>query len=166
MKHIKLTKDKIAFVDNKDFEYLNQWKWCAGKIKNIWYAYRGKRQPKIAKGIYGKVKRISMHRLILKAKKGQYVDHRDDNGLNNQRKNIRICTNSQNICRSRKRKNTSSKYKGVSWSKASNRWLVAIKANKKLIYLGLFYNEKDAAMTYNRAAKKYHKEFARLNIIK
>lgn len=104
MKTIPLTRGKYALVDDGDFEYLNQWKWHAQFIKGIWYACRGVRQPKIAIGIPGKVVRILMHRVITGATgRWEIVDHIDHDGLNNQRHNLRIVTNSQNL-RNRKPK--------------------------------------------------------------
>lgn len=97
MKSISLTKGKFAKVDDEDFEELNKYKWCAGEIKGIWYAYRGKREGLI-------VKRISMHRLIMKAeKRWDIVDHINHDGLDNRKINLRIVTNSENL-RNRKPK--------------------------------------------------------------
>lgn len=91
MKLIPLTRGQFAQVDDDTFEYLNQWKWCVGEIKSIWYAYRGVRHGK-------RVQRISMHRLIMNAtERWDIVDHIDHNGLNNQKANLRIVTNSINL---------------------------------------------------------------------
>ena len=162
MKKIKLTQGKVAFVDDKDFEFLNQWKWHTNKIKGIWYAFRGIREPKIAKYVYGKVKRIAMHRVILQAKKGQYGDHKDGNGLNNQRYNIRTCTNSQNLRNSKKQKGTTSKYKGV--SSYQEKWQACIYINGKSKWLGYFKTEIEAAIIYNITARRYYKDFANPNV--
>jgi hypothetical protein len=98
MKLIPLTQGKFAMVDDADFDWLNQWNWQANLIKGIWYATRGIREPKIARGIYGKVVRVSMHRVILDLKdRWELGDHLDGNGLNNQRSNLRKATNSQNL---------------------------------------------------------------------
>lgn len=72
-------------VDDEDFEYLNQWKWTAHRIGNDWYATRGEKK-----------KIIYMHREILRTPKGMLTDHIDMDGLNNQKKNLRICTHQQN----------------------------------------------------------------------
>lgn len=98
MKRIKLTQGKYAIVDNKDYDLLNQHKWYANKIKGIWYACRGVREPKIKKGVYGKVKRVLMHRVITGAKKRwDIVDHKNHNGLDNRNRNLKITTNSGNL---------------------------------------------------------------------
>jgi hypothetical protein len=155
MKEIKLTQDKIALVDDDDFEYINQFKWYAGKYPNTFYAQRN----------LGKVK-IRMHREIMKTQLenniGKIIDHIDGNGLNNQKNNLRICTRAENG-RNRHTINNSSGYLGV--SKSGKKWKPTIKVNKKTIYLGYFKDKKDAAKAYNEAAIKYHGEFARPNII-
>ena len=157
MKEIKLTQDKIALVDDDDFEYLNQFKWCANKLRHTFYAFRTLEK-----------KKISMHREIMKTQLenniGKIIDHIDGNGLNNQKYNLRTCTIAENS-RNRHFVNNSSGYLGVSILKSRKKWYAQIKGNKKNIFLGSFKDKKDAAKAYNEAAIKYHGEFARLNII-
>lgn len=156
MKEIKLTQGKIALVDDEDFEYLNQFKWYALKNRNTYYAQR-------MKTINGKERAIKMHRIIMNTPKGIETDHRDHNGLNNQKYNLRNITFGQNRMNRLKNKNGSSQYKGVTYN---NGYLIAqIKADGILHRLGSFDNEKDAAIAYNEAAIKYHGEFASLNVI-
>jgi hypothetical protein len=108
-----------------------------------------------------------MHRVIMNSKRGEMVDHVDGNGLNNQRVNLRSCSNSQNMMNSGKRKNgTTSKYKGVSRRPDLNVFRATIGINKKQIHLGYFKTEVDAAAAYNDAAKKYHGVFAFFNDFK
>lgn len=104
-----------------------------------------------------------VHRLIMNAKKGQVVDHINNNSLDNSRSNLRICTLSQNKFNSKKRADSSHKYKGV--HKKINRYRATIGCNGKRIHLGSFECENEAARAYNEAAIKYHGEHARLNII-
>jgi len=162
MKKIALTQGKTALVDDADYEWLNQWKWIANRMKThhiLYYAVRG---IAIAKGKQG---HQEMHRLILRLQPGdkRECDHRDGDGLNNQRSNLRICTKTQNQQNQRKQKSGSSKYKGVSWRQDYCKWRSRIQLNGKLIHLGYFLSEKAAGTAYNQAASKHFGEFARLN---
>lgn len=164
MKEIVLTKGKVALVDDSDFEWLNQWKWYAYKAGNSFYA---KRVEYYFDGNIRKRKMIKMHRLILGLKDPKiFVDHRDHDGLNNQRANIRPCNNSENQRNRQSAKGSSSNYLGVYWYKKYSNWNVKIHINGKQKTLGYFKTEIEAAMAYNEAAKIHHKEFANLNIIK
>lgn len=89
-KELLLGQNKIALVDDSDFEYLNQYHWYCRQDGYTWYAYRKVKLPG------GKVQYIQMHREILATPKGVVVDHRDGNGLNNQRHNIWNCTYGDN----------------------------------------------------------------------
>jgi hypothetical protein len=94
---------------------------------------------------------------------GLEVDHIDGDGLNNQRFNLRICTKEQNRCN--RKPNGDKKYIGVCGLN-NGKFIAHIRHNKKLYHLGVFKTESDAAKAYNKAAIKYHREFANLNIIK
>ena len=155
MKEIKLTQGKVTLVDDEDFEVLNQFKWCAAKRGNAFYAERT-----IMVG--EKKECVLMHCVILN-RKG--IDHRDHDGLNNQKGNLRFCTVSENAMNNRKRENTSSIYKGVHFHKRDKKWLASIKINGKTIHLGYFASETDAALAYNKKAIELFCEFANLNII-
>ncbi len=158
MKEIKLTQGKVALVDDEDFEELNKFKWCARKDRNTYYAVRRNKELKIGN--------IQMHREILKVKdKTLLVDHRDHDGLNNQKNNLRVATAAGNSKNRQSRKGSASKYLGVYWAVNNNKWLASIRNNGKNIYLGYFINELDAAIAYNIAAVEIHGEFANLNII-
>lgn len=105
-----------------------------------------------------------MHRAILGINSKTKVDHKDGDGLNNQRQNIRVATTSQNGGNRRKQaKPTSSKFKGVCWHKRDKVWQVMIMANGKYTYVGFFQSEVEAAMAYNKAATSLFGEFAHLN---
>lgn len=155
MKNITLTQGKTTLVDDADYEWLNQWKWCAVHINRYWYASR-------TEGFRGQY--ISMHRLIIGVPQGLLFDHLNNNGLDNQRHNLRICTQAENTHNQmRQQRNKSSKFKGVYWHKPTNKWRAIIKINMKRLYLGNYTHEKDAAIAYNKAAIKCHGEFAKLN---
>lgn len=155
MKEIKLTQGKVALVDDEDFKNLNQFKWYAHKGAHTFYAARRERY-----------KLILMHRILLQIDdRGIDVDHKDRDGLNNQRNNIRLATRIQNSANSRKQKNCTSEFKGVSWNKRAKKWMSSICPNRKQLHLGYFLTEDEAAMAYNKAAIEVHGEFAYLNIV-
>lgn len=167
MKEIKLSQsikrknhilNLVAFVDDNDYDYLNQWAWCADKSKNTYYAHR-------CITVGGKRFKIKMHRLIIGVYSPEVlIDHRDGDGLNNCKNNLRVCTPAQNSMNRLPLKiGKSSKYKGVHLDKGG-RWIASIGGKKKSDrYLGTFGSEVDAAKAYNEAAKKHFGEFAKLN---
>jgi hypothetical protein len=107
---------------------------------------------------------IPLHRAIINAPKGLYVDHINGDTLDNRRANLRIATNSQNQAnRIRLKSGTSSRYRGVTWNKASQKWQAGIKCNLKSTHLGLFESEEEAARAYDRAAREMFGSFARPN---
>jgi len=155
MKTIPLTQGKVALVDDVDFERANKLCWHAhyNHQSKIWYA----------QSIH-KNKVLHLHRFILNAPENLLVDHRNGDGLDDQRCNLRTCTKSQNCCNSKSRKGTS-KYKGVSFHKRAGKWQVDICKNYKGYYVGLFNTESEAAQAYNQVAVKFHGSFARLNTL-
>lgn len=156
MKEIHLTKGQVALVDDEDYEYLNQWKWCAQWESHTksYYASR-KRYLGMING-KRKQKTIRMHRLIMDAPTGKQVDHINHNTLDNCKENLRIVTNRQNK-QNRKHKG-SSKYPGVSWIKSSSKWQATIHINGKNKNLGYFKEERAAAKTYENACRKLFNE--------
>jgi HNH endonuclease/AP2 domain len=154
MKEISLTQGKVAQVDDADFEWLSQWKWCALRVGHTWYAVRTDYTG-------GRKQMVIMHRLVV-GRSDLRVDHRDGNGLNNQRGNLRLVTASQNRCNSRKR-GGSSIYKGVCLRKRGKHWQAQIANLRVQKYLGSFNSEVEAARAYDAAARELHGEFACLN---
>jgi len=114
---------------------------------------------------------ITIHRLIMNTlhipRGAAEVDHINGNKLDNRDENLRLATRQQNCMNKAKfyTRPTSSKYKGVCWITAKNRWLAKIQRKGEVILLGHYKTEEDAARAYNEAAKIYHGQFARLNKI-
>ena len=162
MKNIKLSRGEFAIVDNFDFKTLSNYRWSATSAcrKNGTYAFRNMKLD------VNKWDNILMHRQILGLNKGDKfdVDHKNGNGLDNRRRNIRICTRIQNSVNQKPLKYK--KYKGVSFHKKSELWRAYICPNKKMISLGYFKTEEEGALAYNKKAKELFGEFARLNQIK
>ena len=162
MKQIKLGgKNLFALVDDADYDFLMQWNWCAKRDCNTYYVYRVRQR-----GEEGATQ-ILMHRVILNTPKGVFVDHKDHNGLNNQRENIRHCTASQNTMNVTTHSKTG--YLGVSYydfnRKKSKPYRATIWIDGGNIHLGTFATKEEAAIAYNKAALEHHGEFANLNII-
>lgn len=169
MKKIKLSqqgKNKgkyVALVDDEDFDYLNQFNWSAAKNKKTYYAVRNSSRKD------GKQGKILMHREIMNTPDNLDVDHRNNQGFDNQKNNMRNCTRSQNLYN--KTSAGKSKYLGVNfvilkYKNTSYKYIASeIRINKKRIHLGYFKTEELAAIAYNEAAIKHHGEFANLNII-
>lgn len=156
MKEIPLTQNKFAIIDDDDWDVVIQYKWYALKQRKKYYAVAH------TKKVDGKDTLIGMHRLIMNAPSGVEVDHADRDPLNNQRSNLRFATASQQGTNKDKIPGCSSKYKGVSWKRDCGLWIAQIRV-KKLIYLGTFKSEIDAAKAYDQAAIKNFGEFAKLN---
>jgi hypothetical protein len=155
---IPLSQGKYAIVDPDDYERLSKYKWYALKCEQSFYAARNKYLK------YGKKKNVLMHREIINAPDNLFVDHINQNGLDNRKANLRLATKVQNTWnRIKTRRKTSSKYKGVSYQKRDRIWKAKIIINGRNKYLGSFQNEIDAAKAYDGAARKYFGEFARPN---
>ena len=158
MKLIPLTKGYHAMVDDEDFEWLSQWRWHARVAKHTVYA------AGISNGKHGKRVGLKMHRVIMGiTDRNIQIDHKDRNGLNNTRENIRLSTARENGINRGSRKNSSSRFKGVSWDKGAARWLSAISINGKTRRIGLFEDEEEAARQFNNMARDHHGEFAVYN---
>lgn len=155
---IPLTQNKIALVSQSDYPALTQYSWFAIRCGELWYAARR------GKDENGKVINIRMHRDIVGVGSGIDVDHKDGDGLNNHRHNLRPCTHSQNQRNAGKRGNTKSGYKGV-YKKGSfdKSWQAVISADGKSLSLGYFHSAEEAARAYDDAALVLHGDFARLN---
>ena len=162
MKKLPLSQGKFALVDDDDFKRMNKHKWCCTNNRGTFYAIRTLN----ATAKRPKRKTFFLHREILRAKKGQTVDHRNGNGLDNRKRNIRICTQQQNTFNKRNDQGSKCEYKGVTWSNESNKWKVRICVDGKSIYLGVHFCIVKAAKIYDEAAVKYHGDFARLNFPK
>jgi len=153
LKTILILDIKKCTFDDSDFYKIKDHRWMLKKHRNTFYAITD------IKG-----KRTYMHRLIFGSKKGKIIDHIDRNGLNNCKKNLRFCTSAQNSYNRIGIKNTSSKYKGVTWDKKRLLWLSRIGFKYKTIFIGRFKKEKDAAIAYDKAAKKYFGKFCKTNL--
>jgi len=110
----------------------------------------------------------SLHRIIAKAQKGEWVDHKDGDTCNNSKENLRVCTKQQNHFNTPKTvsEHVTCRCKGVSKKSSKGRqkrYHARIMVNYKEISLGYFYTEEEAGRAYDEAARKYFGEFACVN---
>ena len=111
IKRIPLGEGQYALVDAADYEWLKQWTW---RLQNG-YAVR-----------YENGRTIYMHREIMKPPEGMLVDHINHNKLDNCRSNLRVCTRQENMCNRGKCPGSSSRFKGVGYSKEQHKWSAKI----------------------------------------
>lgn len=106
---------------------------------------------------------MPLHRSVLVDETAVHIDHKDGDGLNNTRANLRAATRAQNHWNRRKSSHNTSGYKGVTWNKQHRRWRAYVVANGKKRYLGHFDDPEAAACAYDTAARELHGVFARTN---
>lgn len=139
-----------AVVDDDDYERLNKSKWF----------HRDR---------YATNKNKSLHREVVGAKKGEYVDHINGDRYDNRRRNLRVCTPAQNSWnRKVGRSHSASKYKGVTWRKNSvpgKNWCVSIRQYDKLFHFGYYTSEEEAAYIYDQVALQLFGDYAGLNLL-
>lgn len=157
----------MALVDDEDYERINRHRWNArvdhrhgsGTVYAVRHTKAG-----------GEVRAIFMHQQVAMSNPDiEVVDHRNRCGIDNQKENLRVCSNAQNAWnRAVNQTKRTSKYKGVYFDKSRagvKPWQAGINCHKKAIRLGWFATENEAAQAYNDAALRYHGEYAYLNEI-
>lgn len=155
MKRIQLPGGFTTLIDDEDEALVAGYRWRTLLLPKLRYvhAWHGSQH-------------LYMHRLILGAPKGKHVDHRNGDGLDNRRANLRLATPSQNHANGGpnvRKRGKSSRYKGVYWSKHRNTWAAGIHISGKSYFLGHHPTEEAAAAAYDRAAIKTWGEFAKTN---
>lgn len=149
MKEITLCSGEKTKVDDADYEWLNRYSWHnRGGYANSRITGAGT---------------ISMQREIMQPTLEQQVDHIDGDRLNNQRSNLRIITQQQNLLGKKIYKNNTSGFKGVYLVPSTGRWQAKVGFGGKMINCGCFNTPEEAAKAYDEKAKQLHGEFAKLN---
>jgi hypothetical protein len=160
---VPLSNGGYALIDEDDICRVDERIWFSVKdgsrFKTIKYAAT-------SEVVNGKSKTIMMHRLLmgLSRRDGIKVDHKNHDGLDNRRENLRTCSDSQNIVNQRKRASTLSQFKGVTKIKDLRRirtpWQAQISKKiggiSKSISLGCYESEGEAAFAYSVAAPLLH----------
>jgi hypothetical protein len=153
-KYIQL-KHGTAIIDEQDFDRISQYKWYSFDNDGT-----GSRCYAICK-IRGKT--VYMHRMVMGAQDGEYVDHIDGNGLNNSRSNLRFATLSQNNMNQRMRPDNTSGHKGISWCPDREKYQVYVNIDRKRKSLGRYRTLEEAIYVRDQAVKEHYGEFAREN---
>lgn len=159
MKKITLTKGRVALVDDEDYGFLMQWKWCCDSKG---YAMRTTKRSETktqARTV------VFMHRAILKAEKGTQVDHKSGDTLDNRKSNLRVATHSDNMRNRKLQKNNKTGFKGVWFNSRRQKFVATIKINGSSRTLKHTDTAEEAAHIYNQFAEQLFGEFARLNKI-
>lgn len=149
-------------IDDEDFEKANRGRSLFVKESGLVI---------ISKRINGIPRHIFLHKKIMQAPKGFQVDHINGDRLDNRKSNLRVCTNSENQRNKKIRSDSKNKYKGVRLyrciknGKTYRYFYARVCINKKTYTKHGAKSEEEAALLYNELAKKYHGEFAKLNII-
>ncbi len=148
VRRIPLGDGHYAIVDAADYEWLSRYNW---RTQNGYAARRDKTRT------------TYMHREIMRPPKGMMVDHINHVKWDNRRSNLRICTRQQNTHNNDKHAGSSSRFKGVGYSKDRGKWFAKIWFEGRRIWLGYFLDETEAAHAYDAKAVELFGEFAHLN---
>lgn len=152
--YVTLSQGREAIIDAADAGAVGQFNWRVQSAgENHKYAGRSEMQN-------GQLRAVLMHRFICNPDDGQYVDHINGNGLDNRRLNLRVCTQSQNLCNKSMQSNNSSGYKGVHLH-APGKWRARISFRGAQTELGVFPTPEEAHHAYVAAARRLHGEFMR-----
>lgn len=156
-KKIPLQNGMYAIVDDEDYKRCMKYSWYVGVVR------------KINLHIYSRInnKHTPLQYFILQKNRNseETIIFKDQNRLNFRKENLLIGTKLHSSYSRKPHRNSSSKYKGVSWNKKRKHWVAQIKTDKKPIYLGSFASEEEAAIAYNQAAIKHFGELAFQNEI-
>lgn len=163
MKTIPLTKGATTIVDDKDYDLLSKMI-TARKSMAKWHLNgEGYATARIWDKSTKTSKLVRLHRFLMDVDSTKEIDHINGIRTDNRRCNLRICNRTLNNANRFKRNNTTSKYKGVSWSKCAKKWTVQLGYKGVHYYYGLYNSEEEAAKVYDKKAKEVFGEFARTN---
>lgn len=157
MRRVPLTQGYEALVDDADYETVmtvGPWYALVKPDRQTVYAQRNIQCPD------GRRSGQYMHKLLTG---WPQTDHRNGDGLDNRRVNLRPATGTQNNANSRPRKDNTSGLRGVRWHEQKRRWHAYIRVNGKRHHLGSYDNPETAGRAYDTAARELFGEFARLN---
>lgn len=155
---VRLSSGDVALIDDHDAPLVSRYKWSPRRLGRTVYAQANTY-------VSGARTTVTMHRLIVAPEADQLIDHRNGDGLDNRRSNLRLCDKRGNNRNVGLRADNTSGYKGVHFYALRNRYSAYIYTHGRRVSLGNFYRAEEAAHAYNIAAQIMHGEYARLNDI-
>lgn len=154
--YVPLTRGFVAVIDAADVHLVERYTWHAKVGRSTVY---GRRNEAVAGG--GNTT-ILLHRVILGIYDAEiHADHIDGDGLNNRRANLRKCSRAENQRNRGAQQNSTSGFKGVTWSRQKGKWRASIQVAGSTKNLGYFETSAAAHEAYSAAAVTLHGEFAR-----
>lgn len=135
----KMLGNRGILIDKEDLEKIIKYRWYITKHENTFYARTQKKEGNKYKGLY-------MHRLIKECPEIKVIDHRNGNGLDNRKCNLKICTQKENSKNQKLSNNNTSGYRNIFWNKINNTWDVQIKHRR----LGQFKSKNEAVKARNK----------------
>ena len=155
MKKIGLPSGDVTLISDEDLERVAEWAWRKKTVRpGVNYVEMANKKSKPG---------IPLHRFIMNPPDGLLVDHKDGDGMNNQRENLRICTNADNVRNRKLHSNSTTGYKGVWFYNSHKKYSASIMSHGNKYFLGLYDDPIEAARAYDKKARELHGEFARPN---
>lgn len=149
-----------CLYDDSDHELISRYKWRVKKGRNTFYAV-----TYIRDGVRKYRSSYGMHQLIMNPPENLCTDHKNRNGLDNRRNNLRISTVQENNRNATKQRNNTTGYRGVDYNKNHKLFRARVNINRKSVYCRYFKTKEQAALAYNEAAKIHFGEYANLNVV-
>jgi len=146
--NIKCEEVGRAKIDFEDIDKAKKYKWCINKCSRNKYVFT--QLPKSKKHLY-------LHKHLIKHTKHFDIDHKNGNGLDNRRSNLRIVSRQHNLFNCRVRKNNTSGITGVYWDKSHKKWYARISFNGKVVTLGWHKEKEEAIKLRNKGKEKFHR---------
>ncbi len=147
------TKGRQILLNKYDYEKVSKYHWHTFEYRGLWYA---------TTSINGKT--VYMHRLIMDAPDGTYVDHKNRNGLDNRRRNLRVTNQSTNIANAGMFSHNTSGYRGVVWFRGY--WRAQLKFHKTIVQSGGYADPKLCALIRDEMARRLHGSTTFINLPK
>jgi AP2 domain len=142
-----------CLIDSSDYPLVKDYRWHILKVAHLRYAVASVRKPD------GKQGAVLLHRIVMPD--AELIDHKNRNGLDDRRENLRPATRLQNTGNTRKPTHgKTSKFKGVFWDKGRDKFGACISVENRNVNLGRFSSEEEAALAYNAAAEIRFGSFA------